>query len=176
MSENLVVLYILQLGFTHIVILIFPQKVIFVSDRNGIKPINKEEAGVEQNVQFHQLIPMSSVKEITFSFRQGQKVEICLHKDNTSISPIRAVKLIHLSPDEHSNLSTLITGRREWNPLRRNKKFAWNTAGLQGLDPEVAVLVGEETCGYGDDDGDDDVGDDGCWIPVTHFHLRYRES
>ena len=174
-SENLVVQYILQLDLTYIFFLISPQKVIFVSDRNDIKPINEEEAEVEQNVQFHQLLPMSSVKELTFSFFQGQKVEICLHNDNTSMSHIRAVKSIHLSPKEHRKLSTLFTGRRELNPLRRSKKFAWNTVGLQDLDPEGAVLVGEETCGYGDD-GDDDVGDGGCWIPVTHFHLRCRDS
>lgn len=103
-------------------------------------------------------------------------MEICLHKDNTFVSHIRAVKSIHLSPDEHRNFSTLITDRRDWNHLRRNKKFAWNTAGLLGLVPEEAVLVGEETCGYGDDGDDGDVGDGGCWIPVTHFHLRCRDS
>jgi len=102
-------------------------------------------------------------------------VEICLHKNNTFIIHIRAVKSLHLSPDEHRNLSTFITGRREWNPLHRNKTFASNTTGLWGLNPEEAVLVGEETCGYGDD-GDDDVGDGGCWIPVTHFHPRCRDS
>jgi hypothetical protein len=69
----------------------------------------------------------------------------------------------------------LITGRRELNPLHRNKKFAWSTAGLSGLDPEEAALVGAETCGYGDD-GDDDVDDGGCWSPVTHFHPHCRDS
>lgn len=83
---------------------------------------------------------------------------------------------MHLTLDDHRNLSTLITGRRGWNPLRRNKKFAWSTAGLQGLDLEEAAFVGAETCGYGDDGDDDDVGDGGCWIPVTHFHPRCTDS
>lgn len=85
------------------------------------------------------------------------------------------LRSINFSPDEHRNLSILIIGRRAWNPLHRSKKSAWNTACLLGSDPEVADPVGAETCGCGDDGGDD-VGDGGCWTPVTHFHPRCRNS